>query len=145
MLFGCKSVLTLFMKMALIMTNLSYYMKNQELHQLQEKLHDKIMKDSNVEKYLGDIISSKGTLDETIRNRKLKGYSYISDIRALLGKGSKKKKANYPLLVDKGSSKVDKRLVGEGRRGWIKKTLNVNIINFKKVYKPRRVGVGQCG
>ena len=42
------------------------------------------MKDSNVEKYLGDIISSKGTLNETIKDRKLKGYSYISEIRVLL-------------------------------------------------------------
>ena len=37
-------------------------------------IHDKIMKDYNVEKNLGDIISSKGTLDETLRDRKLKGY-----------------------------------------------------------------------
>ena len=48
------------------------------------KVHEQDMKDSNVEKYLGDIISSKGTLDETIKDRKLKGYSYISEIRALL-------------------------------------------------------------
>ena len=48
------------------------------------KVHEHDMKDSNEEKYLGDIISSKGTLDETIKDRKLKGYSYISEIRALL-------------------------------------------------------------
>ena len=42
------------------------------------------MKDSNSEKYLGDIISTKGTLEETIKDRKNKGYSYISEIRALL-------------------------------------------------------------
>ena len=42
------------------------------------------MKDSDSEKYLGNIISTKGTLDRTIKDRKLKGYSYISEIRALL-------------------------------------------------------------
>ena len=48
------------------------------------KVHEEDMKDSNVEKYLGDVISSKGTLDETIKERKIKGYSYIAEIRALL-------------------------------------------------------------
>ena len=42
------------------------------------------MKQSSAEKYLGDIVSDKGTIDETIKDRKLKGYSYISEIRALL-------------------------------------------------------------
>ena len=48
------------------------------------KVHEEVMKDSDSEKYLGDIISNKGTLDMTIKDRKLKGYSYISEIRALL-------------------------------------------------------------
>lgn len=48
------------------------------------KVHEDSMKNSNAEKYLGDMISSKGTLDETIKDRKLKGYSYIAEIRALM-------------------------------------------------------------
>ena len=47
-------------------------------------VHDQEMKNSDSAKYLGDIISNKGTLDENIKNHKLKGYSYISEIRALL-------------------------------------------------------------
>ena len=35
------------------------------------------MNTSKSEKYLGDIISEAGTLDETVNLRKLKGYSYI--------------------------------------------------------------------
>ena len=38
-----------------------------------------------------------------------------------------------------GSSKVDKQW-GGGRRGWIKKFLNVNIINFENVDKPEGGG-----
>ena len=41
------------------------------------KVHDEILRESKGEKYLGDVISEKGNLDETIRQRKLKGYSYI--------------------------------------------------------------------
>ena len=48
------------------------------------KVHNNEMKKSSSEKYLGDIINDKGTLDDTIRDRKLKGYSYLSEIRALL-------------------------------------------------------------
>ena len=48
------------------------------------KVHEHIMKESNTEKYLGDTISANGTINETIQQRKLKGYSYISEIRALL-------------------------------------------------------------
>ena len=47
-------------------------------------VHGEQMKESQAEKYLGDVISDDGTLDETIKSRKLKGYSYISEIRALL-------------------------------------------------------------
>ena len=42
------------------------------------------MKDPNSDKYLGDIISTKGALEETIKDRKNKGYSYNSKITALL-------------------------------------------------------------
>ena len=35
---------------------------------------------------------------------------------------------------------MDKRQVGGGRRGWITKILNVNIINIKKVDKPKGGG-----
>ena len=48
------------------------------------KVHEEVMKESHAEKYLGDVISEDGTLDENIKVRKLKGYSYISEIRALL-------------------------------------------------------------
>ena len=36
------------------------------------------------EKYLGDVLSKKRNQNETLRQQKLKGYSYISEIRALL-------------------------------------------------------------
>ena len=48
------------------------------------KVHEEKLKESYAEKYLGDTICEKGTLDETITQRKLKGYSYIAEIRALL-------------------------------------------------------------
>ena len=41
------------------------------------KVHEVTMKQSTSEKYLGDVVSEKGTIDETIKERKLKGYSYI--------------------------------------------------------------------
>ena len=42
------------------------------------------MKESHAEKYLGDVISSDGTIDKTINDRKLKAYSYLSEIKALI-------------------------------------------------------------
>ena len=42
------------------------------------------MKQASAEKYLGDIVSAKGATDETMKDRQLKGYSYISEIRTLL-------------------------------------------------------------
>ena len=36
------------------------------------QIHEDKLKDSQAEKYLGDVISEKGTLDETIQQRKLK-------------------------------------------------------------------------
>jgi hypothetical protein len=48
------------------------------------KIQDASMKQTHQEKYLGDVISSDGTLDATIKQRKAKAYSYLSEIRALL-------------------------------------------------------------
>ena len=48
------------------------------------KIHKDILKESQSEKYLGDVLNEKGTLDETIKQRTLKGYSYILEIRTLL-------------------------------------------------------------
>ena len=39
------------------------------------KVHVEALKNSKSEKYLGDIISENGSLDETINQRKLRGYS----------------------------------------------------------------------
>ena len=51
----------------------------------------------------------------------------------------KTKTANYPHFVDKGggSSNVDKQEGGGSLLMEEEKILNVNIINFKKVDKPR--------
>ena len=51
------------------------------------------MKDSQKEKYLGDFISEKGTIKETIDNRIAKAWSYVSEIGAILSEfpfGNKK-------------------------------------------------------
>jgi hypothetical protein len=48
------------------------------------RIHEQKLQESKSEKYLGDYISEKGTLDDTIQQRTLKGYAYISEIRALL-------------------------------------------------------------
>ena len=48
------------------------------------RVHGEVLTSSTAEKYLGDVISENGSLDETIKQRKLRGYSYISEIRALL-------------------------------------------------------------
>ena len=37
------------------------------------KVNDEILKESHSEKYLGDVISYRGNLDETIGQRKFKG------------------------------------------------------------------------
>ena len=47
-------------------------------------MHKEDIPSSKAEKYLGDIISDNRSSDETIKLRKLKGYSYIAKIRALL-------------------------------------------------------------
>ena len=48
------------------------------------RVHEELLKESHKETYFGDVIFDKGTLDETIKQRKFKGYSYISEVRALL-------------------------------------------------------------
>ena len=51
------------------------------------------MKNAHREKYLGDIISEKGTIKETIENRISKAWSYVSEIGAILSEfpfGNKK-------------------------------------------------------
>ena len=47
-------------------------------------VHGADMKDTCEEKYLGDVISEDGKVDATIKARKNKAYSYLSEIRALL-------------------------------------------------------------
>ena len=42
------------------------------------------MHESKKEKYLGDIIESKGTQRDTIKDRKAKGYGIVRDILAIL-------------------------------------------------------------
>jgi len=48
------------------------------------KVHEKIMKESKKEKYLGDLIESKGNLQATIDRRISKGNGIISEIMAIL-------------------------------------------------------------
>ena len=57
------------------------------------KVHQNEMKNAQREKYLGDIISEKGTIKETIENRISKAWSYVSEIGAILSEfpfGNKK-------------------------------------------------------
>ena len=60
------------------------------------------------------------------KTNQLPGYKILLLREGLL----KKKTANYPLFVDKGG----------GPLMWIRKFLNVNIINFEKVDKPEGGG-----
>ena len=48
------------------------------------KVHENIMKTSNKEKYLGDIITHEGKIDATIEDRIKKAWSYYAEIRAIL-------------------------------------------------------------
>jgi hypothetical protein len=48
------------------------------------KIHEKSMKNSTKEKYLGDYISNKGTTKATIKERKAKGYAAVAEILAIL-------------------------------------------------------------
>ena len=65
--------------------------KSKECQKL--KVHENDMKESQKEKYLGDIISEKGTLKDNIENRVAKAWSYVSEIGAILSEfpfGNKK-------------------------------------------------------
>ena len=48
------------------------------------KVHQEEMKSSQKEKYLGDIITNKGTIKATIEERKAKGYAAVAEIMAIL-------------------------------------------------------------
>ena len=48
------------------------------------KVHDKKMKDSMKEKYLGDILDNSGTIRKTIEERKNKGFAIVAEILAIL-------------------------------------------------------------
>ena len=48
------------------------------------KVHKDVMKTSNKEKYLGDIITSEGNLDATIEDRITKAWSYYAEIKAII-------------------------------------------------------------
>ena len=48
------------------------------------KVHDEEMKDSNKEKYLGDIVHSSGKIRHTIEERKDKGFAIVAEIIAIL-------------------------------------------------------------
>ena len=47
-------------------------------------MHDKIIEDSEKEKYVGDIISRNGKPDENIAARRSKGFGIASDILSIL-------------------------------------------------------------
>ena len=61
-----------------------YTLEKNEIKCPIKKVHGEALQNLKSEKYLGDIISENGSLDETINQRKLRGYSYILEIRALL-------------------------------------------------------------
>ena len=48
------------------------------------KVHESEMKDSNQEKYLGDLINSTGTIRSTVEQRKSKGFGIVNEIIAIL-------------------------------------------------------------
>ena len=48
------------------------------------KVHDEKMNNSNQEKYLGDILSSSGSIKATISQRVSKGYGILSEIKAII-------------------------------------------------------------
>ena len=47
-------------------------------------IHEDVMKSSTKEKYLGDIISTKGATKNTLEDRKKKGYAIVAEILAIL-------------------------------------------------------------
>jgi hypothetical protein len=48
------------------------------------KVHNMTMKNSNQEKYLGDLINKSGKPKQTIEQREAKGYGIVSEILAIL-------------------------------------------------------------
>ena len=54
------------------------------MHCPQLKVHEKEMKNSQKEKYLGDILNEKGNIKDTIESRIAKAWSYVSEIAAIL-------------------------------------------------------------
>jgi hypothetical protein len=49
------------------------------------KVHEDIMKEAEREKYLGDVICEKDSIQATIENRKAKGQGIISEILSIIG------------------------------------------------------------
>ena len=47
-------------------------------------VHDKVMKESENEKYLGDYIDKTGNINATIQSRKAKGKGIVTGIMAIL-------------------------------------------------------------
>ena len=48
------------------------------------KVHDKNMKTVKSQKYLGDIISSSGTIRESVEERRSKGWGKVAEIAGIL-------------------------------------------------------------
>ena len=49
------------------------------------KVHSHIMKTTKSQKYLGDIITSSGTVRETVEDRRNKGWGRVAEISGILG------------------------------------------------------------
>ena len=48
------------------------------------KVHSHIMKTTKSQKYLGDIITSSGTVRETVEDRRNKGWGRVAEISGIL-------------------------------------------------------------
>ena len=48
------------------------------------KVHDNLMKDTDSEKYIGDIVNKSGKIEENVISSQNKGYGIVSDILAIL-------------------------------------------------------------
>ena len=55
-----------------------------ETHCPDIKVHNSAMKESQQEKYLGDLVNSTGTIRSTIEERKSKGFGIVNEILAIL-------------------------------------------------------------
>ena len=55
-----------------------------EVHCKKLKVHNSTMKESQQEKYLGDLVNSNGTIRSTIEDRKSKGFGIVNEILAIL-------------------------------------------------------------